>query len=209
MLTKDFYNRVEQTLFYGSLPDFQKEPLTHMEAEFTRRGMTSVEQLAYIMATAYHETDRFKAYSEYGKGGKSKYAAAHALYNKGTARYYGRGWVMLTWLGNYAKMAIKASVALGKEYDIVNKPDLILEHGELNAFITFEGMIQGVFTGRDLESHINDDETDYVNARRVINGLDKAELVAEYAEKFYGALEDGREKEEGTSGDSQRIFRFT
>jgi putative chitinase len=202
MLTQAFYDQVEQSLFYGSLPDFQKDPLTHMEAEFERRQMESPEQLAYIMATAYHETDRFKAYSEYGKGGKRKYAATHALYNKGTAKYYGRGWVMLTWLGNYAKMAIKASVALGKEYDIVNNPDLILKHGELNAFITFEGMIQGVFTGRDLNSYINEDETDYVNARRVVNGLDKAELVAEYAHKFYGALENGRERE------GQRYFRF-
>lgn len=207
MLTQDFYNKVEQVLFYGSLPSFQKDPLTAMEAEFTRRGDLSLEQLAYIMATAYHETDRFKAYAEYGKGGNQSYAAKVALYRNTSTKFYGRGWVMLTWLGNYAKMAIKASTALGREYDIVNDPDLILKHGELNAFITFQGMIEGTFTGKGLDSYINIEETDYVNARRVINGLDKAELVAEYAEKFYGALYNGRDEESDTDTD-QRHFRF-
>jgi predicted chitinase len=204
MLTNKFYDEVEDSLFFGSLPDFQRDPLTSMEAEFTRRGMESVEQLAYIMATAYHETDRFKAYSEYGDGGRNLYATTVPLFRKERAKYYGRGWVMLTWLGNYARMSLKATVAFGKEIDLVNNPELILESKELNAFVTFQGMIDGTFTGRGIDSYINRDETDYVNARKVINGLDKAELIAGYARQFYGALTDGR----STEDKDQRHFRF-
>ena len=63
---------------------------------------------------------------------------------------------------------------------LLQKPELALvpEH---SANIMFEGMTRGVtfkgdFTGRCLEQYFNDTTEDWYNARRVINGVDRAEL---------------------------------
>jgi hypothetical protein len=46
------------------------------------------------------------------------------------------------------------------------------------------GMRDGLFTGRSLRHYINGAKCDYVNARRIINGTDKAQAIAGYAAKF-------------------------
>jgi putative chitinase len=50
------------------------------------------------------------------------------------------------------------------------------------------GILKGLFTEKKLSDYLNKD-TDWINARRIINGLDKAELIAVYAKKFYTALQ--------------------
>ncbi len=45
-------------------------------------------------------------------------------------------------------------------------------------------MKTGTFTGRTLEQFVNRKSTDFVNARKVINGLDKADEIAEIAEHY-------------------------
>ena len=54
--------------------------------------------------------------------------------------------------------------------------------------IMFLGMQEGWFTGRKLSQYINDQLTDFVNARRIINSIDRAADIAGYAEKFLKAL---------------------
>tara|TARA_R110000851_G_scaffold6659_3_gene26654 strand:- start:1822 stop:2451 length:630 start_codon:yes stop_codon:yes gene_type:complete len=208
MLDEEFYDEVARTLFYGSLPEFQRAPLTYMAEEFHRRGMTNVDQLAYIMATAYHETDRFKALGEYGEGKGRDYGVPLLSIRGKTIGYYGRGWVMLTWLQNYAKVSVAATLAFGKPIDLVNNPDMIIDNLEVNAFATFEGMITGMFTGRKIGTYINGNGTDFLKARKVINGMDKASLIAGYAEAFkeaFGDIEFGGQDGRTTTGP----FRFT
>ena len=53
----------------------------------------------------------------------------------------------------------------------------------------FDGMIQGVFTGRELAPYISAKVDDPVNARRIINGTDKAALVAGYHLHLLTAIE--------------------
>jgi len=50
------------------------------------------------------------------------------------------------------------------------------------------GMRNGIFTGKRLADYIHDEECDYVNARRIINGLDSADRIRGYAELFEQAL---------------------
>ncbi|AHC30464.1 putative hydrolase with a peptidoglycan binding domain [Rhizobium phage vB_RleS_L338C] len=78
--------------------------------------------------------------------------------------------------------------------DLVRYPDKALEP-EIAAIILIEGSTKGVslkgdFTVYSLEDFIAGDKCDYVNARKVINGLDRAGDVAKYALKFEAALED-------------------
>jgi hypothetical protein len=61
--------------------------------------------------------------------------------------------------------------------------------------ILFEGMAGGWFTGKSFKSYIdNIDESDaedgreFEDARRIINGTDKAKLISGYALKYEAAL---------------------
>lgn len=145
-----------------------------------------LRQVSYILATIYHETaTTFLPLEEYGKGkgkpygqfidiDRSKYSGLNHL-------YYGRGFVQITWLSNY----VKARKELG--VDFVNKPELALDFD--NAInITLYGMTEGWFTGRRLSTYINTQKTDYVNARYIINGSDRAGAIAVYAIEFQKAI---------------------
>ncbi len=175
-----FYRKVAADLFKGSLPSWQKEPLDRLIDEGLARERTQ-EETAYVLATAYHETDRFRAMEEYGEGEGRDYGEPVLLIRGKFAKYHGRGFVQLTWLRNYAVMSGYIGV------DLVNEPDRAKEP-TIAAKIIWEGMIRGYFTGKGLADYINSTEVDYVSARRIVNGTDKAELIARYAEAFYDAL---------------------
>jgi hypothetical protein len=133
--------------------------------------MPDTRWLAYMLATTFHETARtMQPIAEYG-GTKARYAP-----------YYGRGFVQLTWKENYQK----ASDLLG--IDLVKNPDLAMLPKNA-ATIMFDGMINGWFTGHKLADYIKGTLCDYVNARRIINGTDRAVEIAGYAVSFQRALE--------------------
>jgi hypothetical protein len=54
------------------------------------------------------------------------------------------------------------------------------------------GMRQGVFTGKKLGDYIHGAKADYVNARRIINGLDRAQKIASYATRLEKILRRSR-----------------
>jgi hypothetical protein len=68
------------------------------------------------------------------------------------------------------------------ESDLIGYPDRAL-NAALAAKILVVGCTGGWFTGKKLS-----DYPDYVNMRRVVNGTDKAEQIAEYARTFERAL---------------------
>jgi hypothetical protein len=45
-------------------------------------------------------------------------------------------------------------------------------------------MKNGVFTSKKLDHYINSQKVDFLNARRVINGTDKMNLIASYAKQW-------------------------
>ena len=56
-------------------------------------------------------------------------------------------------------------------------------------FALVHGFKTGTFTGRKITDYINRSETDFVNARRCINGTDKATEIAErYGFSFYDSV---------------------
>ena len=91
--------------------------------------------------------------------------------------YYGRGYVQLTWKSNYEKY----SQVLG--VDLVNNPDMAMD-GNIALFVLVHGFKTGAFTGRKITDYINEHKTDFVNARRCINGRDRAHDIAQLAEKY-------------------------
>jgi len=57
------------------------------------------------------------------------------------------------------------------------------------AFIIIDGMMNGIFTGRKLEVYINNSQVDYVRARAVVNGTNKAAMIAGYAKAWQSIIE--------------------
>jgi hypothetical protein len=134
-------------------------------------------QIAYVLATAKWETDKtFKPVRE-----------AHKLseeWRKKNLRYYpyyGRGYVQLTWENNYRKYSGLLGV------DLVNNPDLAMQP-EIALYVLVHGFKTGIFTGRKITDYINQEKTDFIQARRCINGTDRASEIANIAEDFLKQL---------------------
>lgn len=184
VLSSGFQSAVAQTLYYGSLPDWQLTPLNMIYSEAKARHR-SVYDTAYAMATGHHETGRWRYLEEIGHGSGRPYGIPINLKAGKTVTYHGRGWVHITWLGNYARFVLPLGM------DIVSNPDLVLEP-RVACFIMWEGMVHGMFTGHSFNTHTDENGVlNYKEARRIINGTDKASLIAEYAEKFEAALRTG------------------
>ncbi len=141
-----------------------------------------IEQMSYIAATVHHETgSRYSAFKE------KRQVSTNTAYRRMIKRlqdrywysgYYGRGPVQLTWKRNY-QWAEKAT-----RQPLVETPDLLLEDLDLGYEVTIKGMTQGAYTGKALNAYINQNTTNYNRARRVVNGSDKAQKIADYARKF-------------------------
>lgn len=164
---------------FGALTQSQVNALNFLVDEFNKDKSITYPQGAYMLATVWHETARtMLPIEEYGKGKGRKYAQKVDIdgtpYKGLDHIYYGRGYVQLTWLSNYVLAKNKLSI------DFVNHPEYAL-HPEYAVKILIDGMKQGWFTGRKLSDYINQSKKNYVNARRIINGTDKAQKIANEA----------------------------
>lgn len=184
---KFFFDNVRRTLFDGRLTEGQVKGLSAILDEWeSKHAQQDDRWLAYMLATTHHETDRkMMPIEEYGKGKGRPYGGRVRMdrkpYTDTTALFYGRGFVQLTWYENYQK----AGRLLG--LDLLHQPALCLELKAATQ-ILFAGMMEGWFTGRKLSQYFNGQKEDWVNARRIINGLDKANLIASYALRYYGSI---------------------
>lgn len=68
-----------------------------------------------------------------------------------------------------------------------NHPELALRL-DIATRTLFLGMMKGSFTGRKVADYFGPDKEDWVNARRIVNGLDRANLIATYAKSYYAAI---------------------
>ena len=150
--------------------------------------------LAYCLATAYHET-AFTMQPIEEKGSEFYFKAMYDIEGRRPATatrlgntkpgdgylFRGRGYVQITGRINYRK----ASVLVG--YDLEANPEYALLPDPA-ADLLFSGMRDGLFTGKKLSDYFNANKTDWRGARRIVNGTDKADSIAEYAQKFYAAI---------------------
>ena len=150
----------------------------------------SLSWLAYGLATAWHEA-RLKPIEEWGKGKGRPYAKP----GKYGQSQHGRGLVQLTWDRNYewADRALGLKGALLKDFDRALEPAIAVA-------ILVKGMEAGAFacdrTGarHSLPRHLpgwRGDLGQFAEARRIINGTDKAAAIAALAVRFQHALEKG------------------
>ena len=160
-----------------------------------------ISHAAYALATAYHETaSTMQPIKEYGgptyftrmydvSGARPKLAIQHGNTCAGDgARYFGRGYVQLTWKCNYEKAGAKCGV------DLCADPDKALDP-KIAAKVMRQGMDEGWFTGKAFKSYLPGtgpaSREQFTAARRIINGTDKAAKIAAHALDFQAALASG------------------
>lgn len=176
-------------MFGGSLTQSQVDGFNVIFEAWRKVGNRDIRHLAYILATAYHETARTmqpvretlaktdakakEILTKAWKAGKLPWVK----YDYWSSGWFGRGFVQLTHKENYVKAGEKLGI------DLVSDPSKAMIP-EVSALILIRGMQEGWFTGRKLSG-----AGGFLEARGVVNGTDKAGQIATYANAFLSALE--------------------
>jgi putative chitinase len=175
---KKFYDTIRHSIFGGKIKSAQAAGLEIILNKWIAEDWKDLRWLAYILATVYHETAHtMQPVEEYGRGKGRKYGEPVGPHMQ---CYYGRGYCQLTHDYNYLRFSKLTGVDIYQHPEKACEPDTAVK-------ILFIGMIQGMFTGKSLGQYFND-ETDWIGARRIVNGTDRAEQIAAIATKFHYAL---------------------
>jgi predicted chitinase len=142
--------------------------------------------LGYILATVHHETaGTWRPVTEQGSRKYfDRYEGKKSIGNTQPGdgyRFRGRGYVQITGRANYRRLGKKLGVPLEAVPDLALNPDYAYE-------ILVRGMTEGLFTGKKLGDYFGDDTADFYQARRVVNRLDQAQLIADHAQQYYAAI---------------------
>ena len=198
MLTLDhrfFFNTIRKS--FGPLRQDQVDGFNVLLSAIEERS-SSIPEAAYLLATAWHETAftmqpvrETLASSDEDAIARLEFAWTYGRLTWVKTPYWrkdsegkswlGRGYVQLTHKANYERMGQRLGV------DLVGRPELAMVPS-IAADILIVGCQEGLFTGQRLGEFVGQGKRDYVSARRVINGLDRAKQIAEYAVGFEKAL---------------------
>jgi hypothetical protein len=145
-----------------------------------------IAYVAYGLATARHETaDNLAPVVEAYRKDDAWRRANLSYYP-----WHGRGDVQLTHKFNYER----ADEELGLGGRLVANPELALDP-VISAKIIVRGMEAGWFTGKRLSQYLpttgEANAAQFAQARRIVNGTDKAQQIAGVAVKIQAALKAG------------------
>lgn len=186
-----FFDAIRPT-FGGKLT---AEQVQGIEIILTATEGLPIGHRAYLLATAKHETKHtmqpvretlaksddmaIRALEKAWKAGKLSWVKTpYWRKDRDGKAWFGRGYVQLTHKINYQKAGDKIRVNLVADPSAALSPMIA-------ARILVQGSSEGWFTGKKLSDYL---PGDYVNARRVINGTDRAKEIAALAVAFEKAL---------------------
>jgi len=157
-------------------------PNTRLLIDECKKAGLLRNQCAYVLATAWHETGTYRYMREvWGPtAAQKRYEGRKDLGNtvKGDGKkFLGRGFVQITGRRNYTDWSKRLGVDLLKEPQLAEQPAIA-------ARIIVDGMKLGAFTGKTLADYVTLTKSDFHGARRIVNGTDKAGLIAGYAIKL-------------------------
>lgn len=196
MNRKAFYDAVRQSLFGGRLTQARVRGMEDLLDAWEASGYTDKRWLAYILGGVYHEVGRRmtpvrEGFAKTDQGARRAVARLHrsgrisrnyAAPNRHGVSFYGRGRIQNTHEYNYAKLEKRFG------HPFTTNPDLLLD-SKIDAEVTVHGHAEGIWTGKKLADYFSDKRSDWRNARRIVNGFDRASLIAGYAKQFHAALE--------------------
>lgn len=200
MTRKIFFDAVRASVFRGRLTAGQVAGIEAILDAWERRPAGGdVRWLAYMLATVFHETaatmqpvretlaasDEAAATRLESAWARGRLGSVRTPYWRADAEgkyWFGRGLVQLTHKQNYQRMSEETGI------DLVADPARAMEM-EVAVAILVAGMEKGLFTGRRLADYFRAGRSDWVNARKIINGLDRAADVAAVGRAFLAALQ--------------------
>ena len=188
-----FYEGI-RPLFGGRLKESQRSGLSAiLDAWDAKMATSDLRWLAYMLATAFHETARQMQPVREAYWLSETWREAHLRYYP----YYGRGYVQLTWPNNYEKAGAFVGANLVATPDLALRPDIA-------AVVMQVGMTEGWFRSdrhqrpHTLGRYFAHGIDDPVGAREIINGPEHpviegrrvllASVIARYHAAFLGAL---------------------
>lgn len=179
---KDYINFLEGKMLKRILSPEQKANINLIFQSCLNQQITDLRMIAYILATVQWETNRtFTPLDEIGRGRGRAYGIPHP---KTGQTYFGRGFIQITWFDNYSRFTTILRQSGFPTVDLVNKPEQA-NNPDIAAFILVYGMKKGRFTGRRLADYFTDTQEDWFNARRIVNGTDKAVIIKDIAIQNY------------------------
>jgi putative chitinase len=186
-VNRDYFFTIIKPLF-NSFTQSQVDGLNNILDYYESQSLVILKQFAYILGTIHLETGAtMQPIEEWGKGKGKPYGTNIDIdkkpYFDTKNIFFGRGYTQNTWRSNY----IKLTKANGMGWDFFNKPELLLHH-EPSIWATFYAMRTGLYTGKKLSDYFNEKKEDWVNARKVVNGLDCSEKIAILANTYLKAL---------------------
>ena len=187
MNLKAFFTSI-RPIFGGQLTEAQVDGINTILAAWKAHGDGNPRHLAYILATAKHETAH--TMQPVRETLASTDAKAKEILTKSfnagkltwvkkdywSSGFFGRGFVQITHKGNYEYAGNKLGV------DLVSDPSKALDP-TIAATILVRGTLEGWFTGKKLS-----DFSSFADMRRVVNGVDRAQAIAAYADAFLAAI---------------------
>lgn len=196
-----FFAYARRAPFGGRLSDGQVKGMKMLFEQWRFYGLFSLADrryLAYTLASEFRETGgrmqpvretfassdagAIKALDKaYAAGKLGQVGEPYWRKDKAGKSWYGRGRIQITHKRNYEKLGKRLGA------DLVGNPDLALDP-VISARITIIGMLEGLFTGKKLSDYFNANKSDPVGARRIVNGTDKAKLIAGYYQNFLDAI---------------------
>lgn len=215
MNRETFFTWVRKNIFNGRLTQSQVDGMNAILDAAGELGVTDIRMIAYALATPVIETGgTYEPVSEnlnysvaaltskfpnrisvsdaqkYGRSAMqpaNQEAIANTIYGGSWGRenlgntqpgdgwnYRGRGLTQITGRRNYAKFGYE------------NNPEGVSVLKDA-AIIMVKGMRDGSFTGKKFSDYFGS-TAQWVQARRMINSLDRAEEIAGFAQKFHSAL---------------------
>jgi putative chitinase len=203
---REFSSRVTQGQVNGLeflLSAFERDPIW----KDVRHIAYALSTIAIETAYTYQPIQEFgsRAYFErrYGSQTRKGRELGNDAPGEG-AKYSGKGYVQLTGESNFEKMEeiirrqnpqiiTEFERRTEQRFDLTDFAEQAKDP-QIAFLILTIGMFRGTFTGKAFNDYINSNKTDYVNARRIINGTDKANMIAGFAMKFEEILREAENK---------------
>jgi predicted chitinase len=189
-----FFAYARRSPFGGRLSQDQVDGINAILKAWDYYGLTDRRWLACILANVFHETGGRmvpvrETFASTDAGAK---AALEKAWKEGRlptvktpywrGNLFGRGQIQITHEKNYRKLGQRLGV------DLVARPELALDL-DISAKIVVVGMAEGLFTGKRLDDYFSATADDPVGSRAIVNGTDKAKLIATYYKAFLDAIE--------------------